>query len=269
MKRLILLSVISAFVAASCTKDIHLNLKNASGLIVIEGFITNDSGPYYVVISKTITFYDSNTLVPVTGAKVIITDDAGNRDSLTSVYYPGLYLTQSIQGTVGRTYHLSVNVEGKQYDASSVMNPPVPVDSVGIQVFAFAGKQYWQSYYLFKDPPAISNYYNAFLYVNNKKQSKANPINDQLDNGLIVQAYASPDFFVNVNDTIQVELDAVDQPIYNYWYTLNNSTLGTLTAAPANPISNFSNNALGYFSAYSRSLSHHVVADQYGFHRID
>src|ERR1035438_947080 len=114
MKRLILLSVISALIAASCTKDIHLNLQNASGLIVIEGFITNDSGPYYVVISKTITFYDTNNLVPVTGAKVIMTDDAGNRDSLTSIYYPGLYLTQSIQGTVGRTYHLSVNVEGKQ-----------------------------------------------------------------------------------------------------------------------------------------------------------
>src|ERR1700724_1403596 len=99
-KRLIILSVIVAAIAASCQKDIHLNLKNASGLIVIEGNITNDSGPYYVVISRTITFYDSNNIVPVTDARVIITDNAGNLDSFVPFVYPGLYQAQNIRGTV-------------------------------------------------------------------------------------------------------------------------------------------------------------------------
>ena len=269
MKGILILSVFACIVCTACKKDIHLNLQSAAGLVVIEGNVTNDSGPYYVVVSRTITFYDSNNIVPITNAKVIMTDNAGNRDSLVPFYYPGLYATQTIQGTVGRTYHLSVTVDGKEYDATSTMNPPVPSDSVGIQYFAFAGKQFWQPYCLFKDPAGIANYYNALLYVNYKRQSKTNPFNDQFDNGLTVHSYVSPDFFVNLNDTVQVELDAIDQPIYNYWYTLNNSTLSSLSAAPANPVSNFSNNALGYFSAYSRTLSHHVVADQNGFHRID
>ena len=269
MKRIIVLSVIASIICASCKKDIHLDLKSAAGLVVIEGNINSDPGPYYVVVSRTITFYDSNTLVPVTDAKLIMTDNAGNRDSLIPFYYPGLYATQTMAGVVGRKYHLSVIVDGREYDASSTLNPPVQVDSAGIQVFAFGGKQFWSPYCRFRDPAGIANYYNAVLYVNNKKQSKANPINDQFDNGLTAQEYISPDFFINLHDTVQVELDAIDQPMYNYWYTLNNSTLSNLSAAPANPVSNFSNNALGYFSAYSRTFSHHVVADQYGFHRID
>ena len=269
MKRLIILSIVVVAIVASCQKDVHLNLKNAAGLVVIEGNITNDTGPCYVVISRTITFYDSNNIVPVTNARVIITDNAGNMDSFVPFVYPGLYQASNIRGTVGRTYHLSVLVDGKEYDATSTLNPPVQVDSAGIEVFAFAGKTFWSPYCLFKDPPGVTNYYAAFLYVNYKRQSKITPLTDVLDDGLTVQASVSPDFFVNVNDTVQVELDAIDQPIYNYWNTLSNSTLSNLSAAPANPVSNFSNNALGYFSAHSNTLSHHIVADQNGFHRID
>jgi hypothetical protein len=269
MKRLILLSVIVTAIIASCTKDVHLNLQNGTGAIVIECFITTDTGFYYAVVSKTISFYDTNNLIPVTDAKLIITDNAGNRDSFIQSGYPGLYITQTIRGTVGRTYHLTVTTAGKQYDASSTMNPPVQVDSAGIQIFTLAGKQFWIPYCLFKDPANTSNYYKAFLYVNGTKQSKNTAIDDELDNGLTIQTSISPDFFINLHDTVQVELDAIDQPVYEYWYTLSNSTTSSLTAAPANPVSNFSNNALGYFSAYSRTLSHHVVADQNGFHRID
>jgi hypothetical protein len=268
--RLLILSAIVGMIIASCTKDVNINLKNGSGAVVIESFITTDSGFYYAVVSKTISFYDTNNLIPVTDAKLIITDNAGNRDSFIQSGYPGLYITQTIHGTVGRTYHLTVTTGGKQYDASSTMHPPVQVDSLGIQILTIAGKELWLPYCLFRDPVNTApNYYKAFLYINNNKQSTVTPISDQLDRGLTIQANVSPDFFVNLHDTVQVELDAIDQPVYEYWYTLTNSTTSTFTAAPANPVSNFSNNALGYFSAYSRTLSHHVVADQNGFHRID
>lgn len=268
-QRLFILAISAALLTSACRKDIHLDLRDASGLVVIEGNINNGPGPYYVGISKSVTFYDSNTVIPVLNAKLILTDDAGGRDSLTDTGLPGLYQTHTITGTVGRTYHLSVNAEGKQYDASSTLNPPVQVDSIGVQIFGFQGKTYWVPYGIFKDPAGISNYYKAFLYQNGHKQSKTTPINDQLNDGLTIQAYVSPDFFINVNDTIQMELDAVDKPIYEYFNTLNESTLNGLSAAPANPVSNFSNNALGYFCAYSGMFSHHIVADPGGFHRID
>ena len=104
MKRLIILSIIAAVIAASCKKDVHLNLQNAAGLLVIEGNINNSPGPYTVYLSKTVTYYDSNLIAPVSGGKIKISDDAGNTDSLTEVS-PGTYQTHTILGTVGRTYH--------------------------------------------------------------------------------------------------------------------------------------------------------------------
>ena len=102
-----------------------------------------------------------------------------------------------------------------------------------------------------------------------RKQRRVTPINDQLNDGLTIQAFVRADNDINVNDTLQIELDAIDKPLYDYWYTLNSTTLSSQTAAPANPPSNISNGALGYFSAYAATLSHHVVIDHTGFHRID
>jgi hypothetical protein len=43
---------------------------------------------------------------------------------------------------------------------------------------------------------------------------------------------------------------SVDQGVYTYFYTLNQNT-GRNSGAPANPVSNITNGALGYFNAYS------------------
>jgi hypothetical protein len=78
------------------------------------------------------------------------------------------------------------------------------------------------------------------------------------------------DSAIRLYDTLQAELDVMDLPMYNYWYSLDNSTLNSQTAAPANPTSNISNNVLGYFSAYSATLSNIIVSDTsaVGYHTI-
>ena len=270
MKRLIILSLIAALIAASCTKNIHLNLQNAAGLLVIEGNINNQPGPYTVLLSKTVTYYDSNNLIPVSGGRITISDNAGNKDSLIEVS-PGTYHTTSIVGTVGRIYHLSVNSGGQQYDAYSTMNPPVSIDSVGVLSFNFFGRSQKRTFIQFQDPTNVVNYYKGCMYVNHIKQYKVNPLNDNLNNGITVQAFLSTDSGFNIHDTLQAELDAIDQPMYNYWNSLNSSTLSSQTAAPSNPVTNISNNALGYFSAYSATVSHIIVVDSFGigFHRIN
>jgi hypothetical protein len=90
MKRLLILAIAAALITTACKKDVHLNLQNGSGLLVIKGNINNQAGPYTVLLSRTVTFYDSNNVVTVSGAGVTIADDAGNKDSLTEVA-PGQY----------------------------------------------------------------------------------------------------------------------------------------------------------------------------------
>lgn len=269
MKRLILFSILVAVISVSCTKNIHLNLQNASGLLVIEGNINDQPGPYTVLLSNTITFYDTDKVVPVSGGRITISDDAGNRDSLVE-FKPGAYRTTSIAGAVGRTYHLSVNSGGKQYDAYSIINPPVPIDSLGVTTLSFFGRSVTRPFVQFQDPGSRVNYYNGVIYVNHNKQYKLNPSNDALNNGIETQLSLRLDSSgFNLYDTVQAELDAIDQPMYNYYNSLNSSTLSSQTAAPANPVTNLSNGALGYFSAYSATKSHTIVIDASGFHRIN
>ncbi|MCW3126681.1 MAG: hypothetical protein JWO03_2339 [Bacteroidetes bacterium] len=276
MKRLIILAISAALITSACRKDIHLNLQNASGILVIEGNINDQPGPYSVFLSKSVTFYDSNNVVPVSGAAVIISDNIGNRDSLTEVS-PGHYQTATITGTVGRTYQLHVSSEGKQYDATSILHPPVAIDSTGVQFISFFGQTQIRPFIEFTDPAGIENYYKAFLYVYpytpntvpRGKQKRVSPVNDRLSDGITIQTSVRANDDLHTNDTLQIELNAIDKAMYDYWATLNSTTLSSQTAAPANPPSNISNNALGYFSAYAAVLSHHVVLDPAGFHRID
>ena len=68
------------------------------------------------------------------------------------------------------------------------------------------------------------------------------------------------DFF-QIDDTIGMELRSIDKDIYYY---LNEaiSIIGensASAAAPANPNSNWNNNALGYFSAYGNSRKETII----------
>jgi hypothetical protein len=269
MKRLLILSIIAGLITAACKKDIHLNLQNGSGLLVIEGNITNLPGPYTVYLSKTVTYYDTSNGTPVSGGQIKISDNIGNTDSLIEVS-PGTYHTISITGVPGRTYHLSVYTGGKQYDAYSTMPPPVAIDSIGILTFNVFGKKRIIPAFVFVDPAVTLNYYNGYLYFNGKKISTPNPINDVGSNGMPIELALGTDSTIKVNDTLQGELDAIDLPVFNYWNSLTTTTLGNGSAAPANPTTNLSNNALGYFSAYSPTFSHTIVIDTtaIGYHTI-
>jgi hypothetical protein len=48
-------------------------------------------------------------------------------------------------------------------------------------------------------------------------------------------------------------MNCVDKNVYDYFFTLSGVTgnNGFQTATPANPVSNISNGALGYFSAHT------------------
>ncbi len=278
MKRLTILAMIAALITSACRKDIHLNLQNASGLLVVEGNINDQPGPYLIQLSRTVTFYDQDTIVPVSGAAISVTDNAGNYDSLIEVT-PGYYYTTSLTGTVGRTYHMHARVDGKDYDATGTMQPAVPIDSIGINGSIFSGNP--RGFIQFDDPAGVVNYYRTILYLyqyvdagatatQHVKQHKVTVLNDRLNDGLTVQSNVRADYGIDQGDTLQVELDVIEKSVYDYWYTVNNSTTSSNTAAPANPPSNISNGALGYFSAHSSTYSKHIVYDgNLQFHRID
>jgi len=230
----------------SCEKVIDLNLKTSSSQIVIQGTIYDQPGPYKVTISKSVGFDESNTFPAVSGAIVTITDNTGVIDSLTE-YSAGVYITSQLEGIPGRTYTLKVETDGQTYTASSTMFPAIEIDSIFIKDKFGASTSI---NLLFKDPVDTLNYYRLVDFINDKKQSSIMVSSDLGYDGKIMTGmvfYSEED--LKSGDTLTFWLESVDKGVYDYFRTASASS--GQEASPANPVSNISNNALGFFSACS------------------
>ncbi len=257
MKKIILLFVIaSAILVSSCQKVIELDLNSEDPKIVIEANISDQPGPYTVRISKTVNFSETNVFPAVNGATVIISDNVGNTETLVETS-PGVYQTTTTQGVPGRTYFLNVAAENKTYTAQSTMPTLVTLDSLLLEQNAFFGS--YLIIPLFLDPAGKGNYYRCLQTINSVRVTESFLYNDDFSDGLINgQPILNFTDSIVTGDTVSVELQCIDKPVYLYFFSMLQTTTGQ-TGAPANPVSNISNNALGYFNAHTSRRKEVVI----------
>lgn len=257
MKKLILYISILSFFFASCKKIIEVDTNNAATQIVIEGKITDKLADQHILITKTVGYSDQNIFPKVSGAIVVVTDDKGGSFTFNETT-AGVY-TNRMRGVSGTTYSLNVKSEGKTYTASSKMPNNVKLDSIGVTTNSFFGNERKIAAAYLVDPVSETNYYHFNLYVNDLFSKRIYVSNDRLTNGnkLRTQLYYEEndddDKGLKKGDKISIEMECIDSNIFDYWYALSQQSgrgpnQGT---TPANPTSNISNNALGYFSAHT------------------
>lgn len=181
---------------------------------------------------------------------MIVTDRTSNITDTLSEKPAGIYTTHLIQGVSGHSYDLFVSSGGQTYTASTTMPFPVLLDSIAaIRRSNFATNGFRTDYY-FQDPRGVPNYYVFSLFVNNRKLDRTYVFGDRLSDGMyITQRLFSDTADIKIGDTVLVKMNCVDKYVWNYFNTLQEGGIGS--AAPANPISNISNSALGYFSAHT------------------
>ena len=242
-----------AFALISCEKVISVDLNSAASRIVIESSISDQPGPYYVMLSQTVNFDQTNTFPPVSGAIVIISDNVGNTDSLTEIS-PGMYKTKSIQGMPGRTYTIKVKSGGQEYTAISTMPNPVEILSLSNNVQSFGRDKIKYINVDFKDSSGIKNYYRFVEVRNGTVLPYTFLFDDRIqDGGVITSSLLANQDTLNTGDSVVVQLQCIDKGVFDYFRTIRVASGGGGPAAtsPANPVSNFTNGALGFFSAYA------------------
>lgn len=267
MKSLFLI-IISLFLFTSCEKEIDLDLADQSGKIVIEANITDQAGPYYVKITKSVAFTENNVYPVIKDATVVLSDNTGQTETLKYIG-EGFYETKLFSAVQGRTYTLKVSAEGKEYTAQSKMPEAVLLDDLQQDSFLVAGELSYTLLPIFTDPPALGNRY-LFSYTVNNSGKTFEAFSDNVNNGMVNQR---PLFLPNedddgdgektkVGDTIHVEMQCIDTNIYTYYSSLlqiidGGGPGGGIT--PSNPPSNINNGALGYFSAHTVSKRIYVI----------
>jgi hypothetical protein len=100
----------------SCIEPFNIELSTSESLLVVDGMITDQPGPYYVRLFRSAPL-DDQLSAPnwVKAATILMVDDQGNSEKLTEAT-PGNYQTQgnSFRGVVGRTYHIEITLNNEE-----------------------------------------------------------------------------------------------------------------------------------------------------------
>jgi hypothetical protein len=266
--------------ATGCEKVVNLDLKTSDSQLVIEANLANDNKPCQVSLSRSVNYAETNTFPAVSGAAITLADDAGGLETLRESS-PGQYVGSTIRGVSGHTYTMRVEVGGAAYVAVSTLpgvpaltgNPaPVPFDVLRTEVSNLGSTGRIQAVVEFTDPLGLGNSYLFRQYRNGRLNKTIFLQNDKFTDGKrVTQALRVPggggssdpndlDKLVS-GDSLVVEMQNVDPNAYEYFRTLNQilQTNPVFSTTPANPKSNFTGGALGYFNAHSRRVRRILV----------
>lgn len=248
-------SLLFLFILIGCERVIEVDLNEASPQIVIEGNLSYNDAELEVKISKTGSFFGTSSTEMVENAKVYLENSEGVRVE-AEVFGDGIYKIENYPPQQGKEYRLFVESEGQKYEAKSTLHSPVKIDSLGFEYqkdMRFFDGGYRLLLY-FSDSPDEANYYRIKVYRNGTLLNDVDDLvvfDDRGLNGKSIQVTLRRQLF-EMGDTAYVQFMAIDENAFHYFTTFRemaNTNPGS--PAPANPISNFSNGALGYFSAWS------------------
>lgn len=252
--------------STGCEKTVSLDLQTSSAQLVIEANLVDDGLPCQVSLTRSANYTDTNTFTPVRGATITLTDNAGGLETLRETATPGRYVGASIKGVSGRSYTLRVETDGTAYVALCTLPAPVvPFEKLSTQL-SVIGTNNIQAVADYTDPAGLGNSYLFRQYRNGRLNTTIFLQDDEFTDGnhlsqvLRTRSSSStdPDELDKLisGDSLRVEMQNLDPGAYEYFRTLNLilTAGGAPSTTPANPKSNFTGGALGYFSAHSRRV---------------
>ncbi len=276
--------MVLAIAVSGCRKTIKLKLPEYKEKVVIEASITTGEAAT-VFLSYSIPFFGNFDLSQPTkafikGAFVTVSDGTTvdtlkELDPNTGYFYFGTKL----KAQQGKTYYLTVTVNGKSYYADTYINPPVALDSLYFKGERDSLGFIWAHMH---EPPGLGNNYRWFAKrLNRGDLFYAAPFNSVFDDKFIdgksfdfdydrgiqpnqVQAYKDdPEAgYFKRGDTVVVKFCTIGRKEYVFWnsYYLNKSSNGNPFSAPSNIVNTIpGDDVLGGFFGYSPSYDTLVI----------
>ncbi|MBK7628696.1 MAG: DUF4249 domain-containing protein [Bacteroidales bacterium] len=261
---LIFLSLL--ILSTSCESIIEIDLDYMKPKLVIEGVISDSDNQFIIKLSKTTDYFTRKTNPPVSGAVILLTDNSGAVVKLNETE-PGSYLAEHVHAKSRVDYTLSILSEGDTYMAKATIPQKVNIDSLTCR-YNPKSIIYEVGYVVschFSDPEENRNFYRLKTYnINDKTKARISKelYDDDVYNGNNVELKWSNNVYQQ-NDTVVVELYSLDENTYEYYKTLfpisGGSEMMSFTT-PANPNTNLSDGALGYFGAYTVSRDTIIIS---------
>lgn len=265
--------MIFSAVVFSCTERIDLPLNESSVRLVVDGAVTNEKGIHRISLSTTTSYYYNQEPPKVTGAVVNISD--GENISRLTEDIPGIYQTSSdFCGIVGKAYTLNIKLASPvggytEYTSTTIMPHATVLDSVDLAFYPEFGDEGVWEVRCFMSDPQEANYYRFLISRNEDMLSDTLNewivTDDRFFNGTYtygaVISYldqASAEEKLMPGDTVNVELNTINKEYDDFLSDAQIELQGSnplFSGPPANVRGNISNDAIGFFAAYTVSKS--------------
>lgn len=273
------LVLLSVWMLSACEDKIELDLPDGEVLLVVEGWISNEPGPYHVRLTYTQPYFDDTTPPVAPGAVVFLRDDEGLQVLLEETS-PGIY-TYLDSGEVGRSYYLQITTpDGSQYQSQpELLREPVPILDIRWEVDPdgpsdFLEQEEEQIYGVLIDtfePAGRGDNYRWRTYVNGFFKNDPFDIfvtNDDFVDGSPVLGFSPVNDLFFEGDTVTIVQERISRAALNFLQLVQSQTafVGGPFDTPPAPIrgnvwntSDPQRNALGFFGAVGRDRATVVV----------
>lgn len=262
-KYLLLMLVMMLAVLTSCEHEIDFDYPSADELVVFDGCISNEG--VLVKISRIRPMTDSTKNHLVSDAQVWISSDDGDNEQLVYDEQQHGYVSPSgMVGTPGHQYKMVATVDGHDYEATTEMLLPAPVDSVFYRWTELMNERIFFFSLRVIDPyPNERNYYwykvmrGDEVFRWNCRSDRGCPpgyyeydITCSMEKDLDKEVDDDGKRPLHEGDELWLEMMTIDKATYEYFQSLmtGNYTL-------ANPITNIKGGAQGFFTAVNITRS--------------
>jgi len=276
-------AIIGLWVLSACEKTIEVDLPQYAPKLVVEGWIEQGKYPT-VILTRSAAYFDEvdsaalRNLIAST-AKVTVSD--GEQEEVLTLrrrknYFPEfIYQGTSLRGEVGKTYRLTISLQGELYTATTTIPSPVAFDSLWFEPLPDSDSLQFLWAQL-TDDANQQNYYRIF--TQRKTQDSTfipvylSSLGDRYFNGQsfsfsLLRGASSltnrtDDLYFKTGDTVTVKLGAVDKAHFDYWRTLERELYasGNPLAASGNVVlSNIQGDALGVWGGYGTTYQRMIA----------
>ena len=273
--RKILYLVLSVMALTACKKEIDFDFHEVESIVVIEGRVTNEGASVLITPSRPVT--DSVRPHCLQGAVVTITADG------TEIILPYDAATDSYRstekGVAGKTYYMSVDLDGRHYEASAYMPLPAPILSAeflwmsvldermlvyelwAVDPYPSERNQFWYRIDRISHHPHFEGKTTTEAYRWGVHDDRGSPPGliflDIVFTSEKAMDEDEEDHWKSIlydGDSITCQLMTIDRQVYDYYASLRAGQSGG-----ANPRCNITGGCLGYFAAGSITRTDTVV----------
>jgi hypothetical protein len=262
-----------AVTLAACERVVEVNLPSGERSLVVEARLERvqgrPDGRQRVRLTATDRYFSNAAPPPARGAVVRVVDDAGAVVSFAeSPDSAGVYTAAGLVPTVGRRYTLVVDWEHERYEASDVVAPVAPIDSLYFaeRKGTLGPRDGLRATIDVRDPPGVRSYYlwdqlvdGARLVVPDSTfHGRVVGADDLVDGQRVAGLQPYGGVVVRRGQVVTVRQAGLSETAYRYYVALNDQTTNDgspFATAPASVRGNVANRtrpahrALGYFAA--------------------